>query len=270
MAHFLSIHAASAVRWMPLGLILLAMSCLAIAPTVASADLHLSRTVIEADTIILSPAESTALLAFGAVDLRAIVSGGVIETAQIVFGYETGADPVATIRASLTASRGGGSGGSVSSGLFHWDVGQFQSSTAWNLGMTLGYFDNTSDVAVKGHAPHTVTVMPTYPGDFNLDGSVDGEDLGVYIANKFDTGMDWFAGDANYDDEGGVTSQDFIIEIANRTRTLVVPAGSLPDAVGATKLGGRTVPEPGTFALLAAGLIVTVVPIRRLRHRMAS
>ena len=43
-----------------------------------------------------------------------------------------------------------------------------------------------------------VTVMATYAGDFNLDGSVDGLDVNTWTAN-FGIGTVWQLGDANYD-----------------------------------------------------------------------
>ena len=63
---------------------------------------------------------------------------------------------IATIQSLLKASYDGG----------RWDVGQFRDSTALATGLTLGCVDNTATDQVK--------VMATYPGDFNLDGVVDG------------------------------------------------------------------------------------------------
>ena len=115
-------------------------------------------------------------------------------------------------------------------------MGQFRDSTAAATGLTLGYLDNT---ALK-----QVTIMATYPGDFNLDGVVDNADRSIWFANAF-TGTTWQQGDANYD--GAVNGLDRDLLFAN----LGLPpiAGALPTASAAA------IPEPGTLALLLAGLI---------------
>ena len=108
------------------------------------------------------------------------LGGADIQAGKIVFDYAGSADPAATIQSLLRASYDGG----------RWDVGQFRDSTATTTGLTLGCFDDTS--------LHRVTVMATYPGDFNLDGVVDGRDQAAWLANAF-AGTTWQQGDANYD-----------------------------------------------------------------------
>jgi hypothetical protein len=89
-----------------------------------------------------------------------------------------------------------------------------------------------------------VKVMATYPGDFNLDGVVDDQDRAIWFANAF-TGTTWQQGDANYD---GV--------VDGRDRDLLFASLGLPSlAAGLPAAGATTVPEPGTLALLAAGLL---------------
>ena len=131
-----------------------------------------------------------------------------------------GSDPISTVRAMLAASYDGG----------RWDLGQFRDSTAVGSGLTLGCLD---DPATK-----TVTVMATYPGDFNLDGVVDGQDKAIWLAHAF-TGTGWQQGDANYD--GLVDGLD---------RDLWLLHVGLPPLTGAS--GVSSVPEPGTLALLLA------------------
>ena len=87
--------------------------------------------------------------------------------------------------------------------------------------------------------PQTVFVVPT-PGDFNGDGTVDGDDL-----------VDWQAGygtassatlpDGDADEDGDVDGNDFLIW----QRNLSAPAFS----------GQVAVPEPTTFGLAAVGLL---------------
>jgi len=69
--------------------------------------------------------------------------------------------------------------------------GQFRSTTAAALGLTLGYFDDTVN--------QQVIVMPTFCRRLQLDGSVDGSDYAIFLANRGHTGQKWQAGDANYD-----------------------------------------------------------------------
>ena len=70
-----------------------------------------------------------------------------------------------------------------------WDIGKFRNSTAGSTGLTLGWLDNGSS---------NMTVMATYPGDFNLDGVVNDLDLDIFKANA-GIGTTWQMGDANYD-----------------------------------------------------------------------
>jgi fibronectin-binding autotransporter adhesin len=157
--------------------------------------------------------------------------GGVdIQGGKLVFDYASGSSTPAAIEDLLTASRGGGL----------WAAGPLRNSTAAATGMTLGWLDNGSGA---------VTVMATYPGDFNLDGVVNGPDLAVWKANFGASGAYWAAGDANYD--GVVNAIDLNLWKQNFGKTVMSGSG----VMAAPASDVTPVPEPGTLALLAAALI---------------
>ena len=123
--------------------------------------------------------------------------------------------------------------------------------------MTLGWIDDP--------VAHAVTVMPTYAGDFNLDGIVDNSDLDIWKMN-FGGGTDWQMGDANYD--GAINGLDLDLWQQNLGKTIIQgTAGG--DVVGGGSVGDSgavTVPEPGTLAMLVAGLIGLVACVWRKRR----
>ncbi len=198
------------------------------AAVLTGADSYTGRTTVTGGTLELGLSAENCVLSLGGAD---------IQSGVMAFDYAGGADPVATIRALLAASYDGG----------QWDVGQFRDSKATATGLTLAYMDDTSAKQVK--------VMATYPGDFNLDGVVNNLDKAIWAANAF-TGSTWQKGDANYD--GIVNGRDRDLLSAN----LGLPqlsGGAMPDE------GVTPVPEPGTLALLAAGLIGVLVCAWRKR-----
>ena len=82
------------------------------------------------------------------------------------------------------------------------------------------------------------------PGDANLDGKVDINDLTIVLANYNQTGETWSQGDFNGD--GKVDVNDLTIALANHNQTF--GAGS-----PATN-GPLSVPEPPAIVLLAGVL----------------
>ena len=119
----------------------------------SGANVYTGLTTLTTGTLELGPAAQNAVFNLGGANVK----GG-----KLVFDYNGATSPAATIESLLTASCDGG----------HWDVGQFRDSTALASGLTLGWFDNP--------ATHTVTLMPTYAGDFNLDGVVNDLDLNIW------------------------------------------------------------------------------------------
>ena len=178
---------------------------------------YAGRTTVAGGTLELGSAAESCVLNVGGAD---------IQSGSLVFDYVAGADPAATIAGLLKTSCDNG----------HWDVGQFQDTTAVLTGLTLGMLDNTTT--------HQVTVMATYPGDFNLDGVVNAQDYAIWAGNVF-TGSSWQQGDANGD--GAVDGLDHDLWYSHLN--LPPLAAALPAA------GVTAVPEPATLALLAAGLL---------------
>ena len=124
--------------------------------TLSAANGYNGRTTVTAGTIELATAAQNTVFSLGGAD----VQGG-----KMIFDYNGVISPAATIQSLLTASCHGGL----------WNIGRFRSSTAASTGLTLGWFDNP--------AAHSVTVMATYAGDFNLDGVVNNLDLDIWTAN---------------------------------------------------------------------------------------
>ena len=86
-------------------------------------------------------------------------------------------------------------------------------------------------------------LTPTLPGDANLDGKVDINDLTIVLANYNQTaGMSWRTGDFNGDNR--VDINDLTIVLASYNQTAGASAGGI-----------RAVPEPGSLLLSAAALV---------------
>ena len=156
------------------------------------------------------------------------VGGADIQSGGLVFDYAGASNPAATIGSLLTASYHGGL----------WDVGPVPDTTATATGLTLGWVDDTASSQVK--------VMATYAGDFNLDGVVDGLDRVDLVCERLQ-GTTWQQGDANYD--GVVDGLDRDLWFSHVGLPPVVRDDASPPRAS------RAVPEPGTLALLAAGLL---------------
>ena len=157
--------------------------------TLSAANNYSGATTVAGGTLWLV---GTSITSPGAWDPGAVSRRGRPPGGKTGFRLHAGTDPVSTIKAMLTASCDGG----------RWDVGQFRDSTAATTGLTLGMVDNTTT--------HQVTVMATYPGDFNLDGDVDKDDLAIFYAHAF-TGTSWQQGDANYDGVVNGLDRDLLV-----------------------------------------------------------
>ena len=80
------------------------------------------------------------------------------------------------------------------------------------------------------------------PGDANMDGRVDINDLTIVLANYNQVGKTWSQGE--FTGSGTVDINDLTIVLANYNQTVSAAAGGGPTAV----------PEPGALAILAGGI----------------
>ncbi len=213
--------------------------------TLSGSNSYGGLTTVAGGTLELAPSAQSCVLSGGGADIQA---------GKVVFDYAGGADPVATIQSLLKASYNNG----------QWNVGQFRDSIAAATGMTLGVLDNTS--------ADTVTVMATYPGDFNLDGVVNSQDRAIWFANAF-TGTTWQQGDANYDGAVDGRDRDLVLADAGCTAPLtsMLPACAAQHGVGGKCGCGARARNPrfaGRRVVRLAGL--RLASASRLVHRVQN
>ena len=97
------------------------------------------------------------------------------------------------------------------------------SNLGWTLQEALGINDLQKIVAV-GVGPnspgeqHAVVLSPEFPGDANLDGKVDINDLTVVLSHFDESKQTWTAGDFNGDHQ--VDINDLTIVLANYGQTI--------------------------------------------------
>jgi autotransporter-associated beta strand protein len=168
------------------------------------ADSYTGLTTVSAGALVLGASAQNPVL--GSAGAGASVTGG-----QLVFDYTAGADPASTIEGLLGKKING--------------------SPA-----------NPPLICCDNTVADTVTVESALPGDANLDGKVDINDLTIVLANYNQTGKTWSTGD--FTGDGTVDINDLTIVLANYGQTF-----------GSSPAGMASVPEPASAALLVAGLI---------------
>jgi hypothetical protein len=179
----------------------------------------------------------------------------VTNNAVVVDYPATGPSPDATIRDQIIAGRGGSGLGKTWNG-----VGITSSQAAAdpvNAG-SVGYaVTGTMPLGVpptfRGQAVDASTVIMRYTrtGDANLDGVVNNDDVTIVGANYAPGFVKprWDLGDFDYN--GFVDNDDVTL-----LGVYYNPAATPIPAPGAENAGAAAVPEPATFALFAAGLLL--------------
>ncbi len=115
----------------------------------------------------------------------------------------------------------------------------------WSLSAATG-IDNAADILGWGTNPGGTTseaflLTPALPGDANLDGQVDINDLTIVLAHYGQTGMAWTQGE--FTGDGTVDINDLTIVLAHYGQS-----------AGAAAADTAAVPEPSALLLSAAAL----------------
>jgi autotransporter-associated beta strand protein len=181
---------------------------------------------------------------------------------HFLINYGSGADPISTIGGYLKTGYNGGV----------WNGSGIDSSAAAaNPAYALGYADG-ADGVVAGLSSGTIEVKYTLLGDANLDGTVDGNDFTILIANLGKVGSSWDQGDFDYD--GAVSGSDFTDLIRNLGDStsgadVVIPAADYAaiDAFAAANGLMVDVPEPACDTL---AVVVGVGFLCRRSRRMKT
>jgi autotransporter-associated beta strand protein len=195
--------------------------------TLSGANSYTGLTTVTGGSLVLGPLAQNPVLTLGGAD---------VQTGSLVFQY-SGTSPAPTIESILAASYQHN---------FAAGSAQIFSSTALANGWTLGWSDDGSS---------EVTIMVTLPGDANLDGTVDVNDLTVVLTNFGKTGMVWSQGDFNYD--GTVDVNDLTAVLANFGQFPYLPVYPVYPL---------SVPEPSGLLLCCIAAICLLGYLQRRRR----
>jgi autotransporter-associated beta strand protein len=163
---------------------------------------------------------------------------------HVIVNYGSGADPVSSIAAMLSAG--------YNNGLWNGVNGINSSAVAANPGYGVGYADFNDPGNPAGLASGTLEVKFTLLGDADLNGTVNGIDFGILAAN-FNKGVSrWDQGDFNYDNI--VNGVDFGSLAANFNKGASSASDiAALDAFAAANGLLADVPEPASIGLIALG-----------------
>jgi hypothetical protein len=131
----------------------------------------------------------------------------------------------------------------------------------WDLETAVGTTVVSAKSFTTGALVSGNTTVRAGPGDSNLDGNVDFNDL-VTLAQNYNTptGMTWFDGDNNYD--GAVDFNDLVGLAQNYNSA--VPASGLPASFASDVAAAfAQVPEPGSFTIIGAATAGMLLRRRR-------
>ena len=128
----------------------------------------------------------------------------------------------------------------------------------WSLAAATAIDDN-GDIIGYGNngspARSGFMLAAAVPGDANLDGKVDVNDLTVVLTNFGKSGMTWATGD--FVGNGTVDINDLTIVLAHFDQTFgATPGGNV-----------SAVPEPSSLVLVGAGAVSLFACSRRRPHR---
>jgi hypothetical protein len=124
-------------------------------------------------------------------------------------------------------------------------------NTGWTLEEATAISNGTAAGSAGGYIAgygtiggdtHAFLLTPAVPGDANLDGQVDINDLTIVLANYGKTGATWAAGD--FIGDGTVDINDLTIVLAHYGQSL-----------GTSAAGMAAVPEPSGAVLVAIGAV---------------
>jgi hypothetical protein len=180
---------------------------------------------------------SGAMSVFGAPALATTAKVDVKNNSMNV-DYRGQSDPSSTILSQLKTGFASGA----------WNGNGIDTSSSTSGQTALGWKDNPST--------QSILVKFVRNADSNLDGTVDSSDFAALAMNYGKSGQVWVNGDFNYD--GTVNALDFNALANNYGQSLA----SAPIAESGL---GSVVPEPNTFAVLAAGTSVLISLGRRRR-----
>jgi hypothetical protein len=126
----------------------------------------------------------------------------------------------------------------------------------------------------------TLKIAAAIPGDTTLDGQVAASDLNTVLKNlgqPITPGLNWQSGDFAYADQVDASDLNAVLQhLGGSLPAAVVGRGGVGGgvqfdaAVGVPQAGVAAVPEPGTLALLAAGLAVAGIAAVRRRAKIAG